>query len=104
MLKDSAKEAPICETLIITRYFVPIMPSLFPKDKRELIDKILVELHAHNFFAITFGPKNPDDLAPEDQEKHKLLAQKMSQNIEGILAKDDLSDKYRKQMEYKQQQ
>lgn len=103
-MKDNKENKVITETLNVTLYLAEYLPSLFPSEKMPLIKELLTKLHAHNFFTLTFGPKEGTKVSPELQEEHKGYARLRLQNIDTILAKEGISEKYKKQMEYKRKQ
>jgi hypothetical protein len=75
------------DSLEITKYMGGFYPSLFPDSHAEKIVDLLRELHGINFFSLTFTG------SPEAVEGHKAALQKQLE--------DDISERYRKAIEYK---
>lgn len=82
----STKSLP--ETLAITRYFAQSYPSMIPACFEEQINALLEDLHDINFFTLTFSERPG-------------VARNFKTSVQNILAKDDISDRYREALKSK---
>ena len=89
MLTNSAKlDAPIADSLKITYFLASRFPKLIPSEKEEEIRQYLADLHALNYFSLSF-PGRPE------------VAQGFETTIKRLLADQAISDRYRKALEFK---
>lgn len=91
MLKGSAFEfftSPLTESLDITYFLAEHYPGLCPERHIDQIKSLLAELHDINYFSLTYTHK------PQ-------RAADMEGAVIKVLAKSDLSEHYRKALEYK---
>ena len=81
-------EKPIADTLEITSYLLERYPDLVPEQHAGAIRELLQDVHALNYFALSF-PDRPQ------------VAEGFIKSIQDRLSQDDISDKYREALEYK---
>ncbi|KAH6706352.1 hypothetical protein BKA61DRAFT_558853 [Leptodontidium sp. MPI-SDFR-AT-0119] len=79
---------PLPDSLDITHYIASHCPSLLPEDYKEQIVELLKELHDINYFSLSFGNK------PTAAKAQEALVEKK-------LAETDISEEYRKTLEFK---
>jgi glutathione S-transferase len=81
---------PIADSVDITHYLAALYPSLIPPTHAYLITQLLQELHNLNFFSLSFANKPP-------------LAQGYNAGVLRRLKGEagELSERYRKALEYK---
>ncbi|KAG4442870.1 hypothetical protein IFR05_001666 [Cadophora sp. M221] len=79
---------PIPDSLDITHYIASNYPSLLPEEFKDRIVELLKELHDINYFSLSFGNK------PTAAKAQEALVEKK-------LAQTDMSEVYRKALEYK---
>lgn len=79
---------PLHETLDISWYLCHWYPSLLPQERETEIRGLIRELHEIGFPVLTFGPKD-----------HHALD--LDEDVKKILSRTDISDEYRKALEYK---
>ncbi|KAK5456243.1 hypothetical protein LTS15_005562 [Exophiala xenobiotica] len=79
---------PIADSLDITWYLLDRYPDLLPQEHEGNIRDLLKAVHALNYFALSF------------HDRPKVTAS-FVKNIQDRLARDDISDEYRKALEYK---
>lgn len=85
--KLDAAHRPIPDSVDITYFIAERYPSLIPKEHEEEIKRLISKLHEINFFSLTFAGK------PETQQRATAsLEEKLQENI---------SERYRKAIEYK---
>ena len=82
LVAPGAQAAPIPESVEITLYHAETYPNLLPNDQ---VLPFLRELHSVNFFSLSF--------AGRARTAKDVVLQR--------LARDDISDRYRKALEYK---
>ena len=82
LVPPEPQAAPIPESVYITFYIAERYPNLIPNDR---VPALLKELHTVNFFSLSFT-KRPRTAKP-------VVLQ--------LLARQDISDRYRKALEYK---
>lgn len=77
-----SQNAPIPESVDITLYIAETYPDLLPNEQ---VRVLLEELHTVNYFSLSFAgrPRTPKD------------------GLLQLLARQDISDRYRKALEYK---
>jgi hypothetical protein len=81
---------PINQSCAITDHVIKRFPGLAPPAYKEEIMKLLYKMHELNFFTLSFV-------------KSPKLASGFVDNVDRILARSDISDKYRKLLEYKKE-
>jgi glutathione S-transferase len=89
VLTSSRLSAPIADSLDIQLFIADHYPTLSPDSHKSNIIQLLKELHALNYFSLSFGKK------PQ-------MAAANVKAIEDQLARKDISAEYRKALEYKQ--
>jgi len=77
VLVDSEAEKPIPETIEITRYLAPLIPSLFPKGKEQIIDDVLVDIHDINYWGISFGRENQSNRPHKGNETIEIIDKRL---------------------------
>lgn len=76
----------------ITNYFSRTFPSLRPAGYEDQIDEMLDKIHAPlPYFILSFGGGHPAD----------HVVKEFLPRIDGLLAREDLSEEYRRALEYK---
>jgi len=88
VLVDPSLDKPLADSLHITEHLCRLFPSLLPPSHATEIEGLLRELHSINFFTLTNAGK------PQ-------VASSMKEAIEKLLQKQDISERYRKALEYK---
>lgn len=89
MLANDTKIAvPIKESLDITYYFGEFYPTLFPSHLNEEIKDLLHELHSINYFSLTYTHK--------PQRASDMMSQ-----VTSLLSQEEISERYRKALEFK---
>ena len=85
---ESTQEAPLPDSLNITFFMASIYPSLLPTAHDGQIKYWLKELHTLNFFSLSFAamPK---------------VAEGILNAVDARLADSNISDRYRKALEFK---
>jgi hypothetical protein len=81
-------DAPIPDSLEMTFYMASRYPDLIPRAHEVQIRQLLIDLHALNYFSLSF-PGRP------------AVAQGFKDAVLRRLAGPDVSDRYRKALEYK---
>lgn len=81
---------PITDSLDITLWACERYPTLRPEAHRQDIDRLLRDLHAINFFSLSFN-------------KRPGLARQFTDGVEQRLARHDISTEYRRALERKLQ-
>ena len=79
---------PLSESLDIAYFLAEHCPTLRPPHLTEQIEKLLTELHDINYFSLTYTHK-PQRAADMENSVHK------------VLAGSDISERYRKALEFK---
>lgn len=80
---------PIADSVDITHYLAALYPSLIPPTHAYLVTQLLQELHNLNFFSLSFANKPP-------------LAQGYKAGVLRLKGEaGELSERYRKALEYK---
>ncbi|KIY04204.1 uncharacterized protein Z520_00897 [Fonsecaea multimorphosa CBS 102226] len=79
---------PIADSLEITEYMAERYPSLIPKEHEQLIRRLLVDLHALNFFSLSF-PGRP------------TVAAGMKAAVVRRLQMPGISERYREALKFK---
>lgn len=84
---DDGGPAPIPDSVDITIFMANSYSSLIPKEHEKEVKRLIYALHDINFFSLTFAGK------PEMQQR----------NVASLEArmKEDVSERYRKAIEYK---
>ncbi|KIV90010.1 hypothetical protein PV10_07360 [Exophiala mesophila] len=89
VVQDAGKsEAPIVDSLVITNWLAEKYPDLIPKEHEAEIQQFLIDLHALNYFSLSF-PGRPQ------------VAQQFEANVQRRLDDSNISDRYRKALEFK---
>ena len=88
VLHPTELKQPITESLEITHWLAAKYPSLVPSERREEISQYLTDLHALNYFSLSF-PGRPQ------------IAHSFEANVNRRLADTGISDRYRKALEFK---
>ena len=86
LVSTTTKSLP--ETLAITKYIAQFYPSMIPACFEERINALLEDLHDINFFTLTFSER-PD------------VARNFKASVQKLLAKDNISDRYREALKFK---
>ncbi|ETI27195.1 hypothetical protein G647_09878 [Cladophialophora carrionii CBS 160.54] len=79
---------PLAQTTAISKYIAERYPALHPPEHTDDIKRLLDEMHAMNFFTLSFV-------------KSPKLASGFADAVLKRLANPDISDEYRKALEYK---
>ena len=88
LVNPTLLEAPIPDSLKMTFYMASRYPDLIPSAHEAQIRQLLLDLHALNYFSLSFPGR-------------EHVAQGFREAILRRLAKPDISDRYRKALEYK---
>ncbi|KAJ9618017.1 hypothetical protein H2204_013247 [Knufia peltigerae] len=88
LLTPAGQEGPITDSLEMTLYMASRYPSLIPSQYKEEIENFLTDLHALNYFSLSF-PGRPQ------------IAQKLVEAVQRRLDDPSISDRHRKAMEFK---
>lgn len=88
LTNDKLLPQSLHETLDITWYLCDWYPGFLPREHANEIRRLIEELHEINFPVLTFGP----------QDRHAL---DLDASVHEILRRDDISEEYRKALEYK---
>ncbi|KAJ9608388.1 hypothetical protein H2200_007376 [Cladophialophora chaetospira] len=88
LLSSTALESPMPDSLRMTLYMSTRYPELIPAAQDPQIRKLLVELHALNYFSLSF-PTRPQ------------IAKGFEAAILARLEQPDITDRYRKALEFK---
>lgn len=89
VLANSAVLAtPIADSMKMTIYMATLYPDLIPHERQEEIKALLTELHALNYFSLSF-PGRPQ------------MAEFLVGTVQKRLDNPGLSDRYRKALEFK---
>jgi hypothetical protein len=84
----SSLQSPICDSLEITHFIANYFKNLIPESHKAQITKLLAELHGLNYFSLSF---------PGRQQ----MAVTLSAPIEKRLQDPNISEDYRKALEFK---
>ena len=87
MEKDHPSSA-ICDSLKMTLYMATCYPKLIPKEHKLVINKLLRDNHRINYFSLSF-PERPSAAAG------------LVNMVQSLLDDPDISDRYRKALEFK---
>lgn len=88
LLHPTELQTPITDSLKITHWLAARYPSLIPDEQREEISRHLTDLHALNYFSLSF-PGRPE------------VAQGFEATVNRRLADTGISERYRKALEFK---
>jgi glutathione S-transferase len=89
VLNSTQLDKPITDSLEITFFLAERYPSLIPESHKKEITKLLVDLHALNYFSLSFPGR-------------EHVAEGFKQNVFKRLAADaDISPRYRDALTYK---
>jgi glutathione S-transferase len=86
-LTGSALQEPIADSLLITKYLGEGFPSLAPEQHKAKMVELLDRLHGLNYYSLSYSGNNTFT---------KWLQGELQQILEG-----DISEEYRKAIEYK---
>lgn len=86
-LPSTSLDRPIADSLLITEYLMKEFPSLAPEGYRETIERGLRDLHALNFYSLSYEGTN-------------RFTQWLQDELKEIL-KGEISGEYRRAIEYK---
>jgi hypothetical protein len=87
VLASTSQEKPIADSLEITHFLAERYPSLIPASHKEPISDLLVDLHALNYFSLSFSDR-------------KYIAEGFKQNVFKRLDAD-ISPRYRDALTFK---
>lgn len=87
VLVDDGLEQPIADSLEITHYLAGLFPDLIPSDHRADIVRLLEDLHALNFFSLSY-----DGQRAMTQKNVAIIQEKMA---------GDISSRYQSALAYK---
>ena len=87
MLISPDLDKPICDSLEITHFLAQRYPSLVPAEHKEDITRLLKELHALNYFSLSF---------PGRESVAEGFKENVFKRLEG-----DISDRYRNALTFK---
>lgn len=76
------------DSLVITNWLAEKYPDLIPNEHEAQIRQFLIDLHALNYFSLSF-PGRPQ------------IAQQFEANVQRRLDDSSISDRYRKALEFK---
>jgi glutathione S-transferase len=86
-LSSPSLDKPVADSLAITHYLASLYPSLLPPSHKERITKALQDLHALNYFSLSFAGRVHVAQGSKDAVMKRL---------EG-----EISDRYREALKYK---
>jgi glutathione S-transferase len=86
-LSSPSLDKPIADSLAITHYLASLYPSLIPASHKERITQALQDLHALNYFSLSFASRIHVAQGSKDA---------VAKRLEG-----DISDRYREALKYK---
>lgn len=88
VLPPNKLEAPIVDSLVITHWLAQRYPDLIPAEHEAEVHQLLTDLHALNYFSLSF-PERPQ------------IARQFEANVQRRLDDPTISDRYRKALEFK---
>lgn len=88
---------PLAHTAAITEYIADRHPSLLPSAHRNEIKRMVTKMHELNFFTLSFSG-SPGAAAPDSPPP---IVKRLETPILERLEREDISEEYRKALEYK---
>ena len=88
LVNPTLMEAPIPDSLKMTFYMASRYPDLIPSEHEAQIRQLLIDLHALNYFSLSFPGR-------------AHIAQGFADAVSRRLEDPDISDRYRKALEFK---